>query len=43
MLGIVEIKCPRCKGFTTISNFPEEVDKPPKKRYTRKRKVDKVA
>lgn len=42
MLGIVQFKCPKCKEWTTISNFPEEVDKPAKKRYARKRQVDKV-
>jgi len=36
MLGIVEIKCPRCGEFATISNFPEKVDNPDKTQYTRK-------
>jgi phage FluMu protein Com len=44
MLGIVEIKCPKCKEWTTISNFPkEELDKKEKKAYTGKRKVVKVS
>jgi len=34
MLGIVQLKCPKCKTWTTISNFPEEVDKPSKRSYT---------
>lgn len=43
MLGIAEFKCPKCKQFTTISNFPEDVDKRTTPRYTRGRKVGKVA
>lgn len=42
MLGIVEIKCKGCKEWTTISNFPEELDKKEPKGYSSKRKVGKV-
>lgn len=41
MLGIVELKCPKCKEWTTISNFPE-VDNGQDSGYTED-KVDKVA
>lgn len=43
MLGIVELKCKKCKEWTTISNFPEELDKTQSAVYSKKRKVGKVA
>jgi len=26
VIGVVQIKCPKCKKWTTISNWPEELD-----------------
>jgi len=26
VVGYVQMKCPKCKGWTTISNFPDELD-----------------
>lgn len=43
VVGVVQLKCPKCKDWTQISNIPEDIDNGEKKRYTPKRKVRKVA
>jgi len=39
VVGYVQIKCPKCKGWTTISNFPEELDNSTREGYAEGRKA----
>jgi phage FluMu protein Com len=40
-IGIVQIKCPKCKAWTTVSNWPdEELDKGLEVRYADRVKTD---
>lgn len=38
-IGMVELKCPKCKKWTTISNWPDELDNGVKIQYADKVKV----
>lgn len=39
-VGIVQIKCPKCKAWTTISSLPNGVDSPEEAPYNSSRKAE---